>query len=224
MLDSNFYTSMSSVLTQWSDFKVSKNLYKAYFDMKKAESSSSSETKKQTKTEKDKNTYKDRLSKLSSGVSSAVSGLESAFAENKETGEIDYDKAYTAAEKFVSSYNELVSGIRESGDQTIVGKSEFISKMTNAYSKRLQDVGISIGSDGKLAIDKDTFKGASEAQLKKIFGKSDSFASFMSGQASQLSRYAAAKQTAKNTETYTQTGKTATENAFSSGAILNMLS
>ncbi len=224
MLDSNFYLSMSNVMTQWNDFKVSKHLYKAYFDMKKAESSSDSNAQEKTKKITHKNNVEDKLGTLSSNVSSAVSKLDSAFAVDKETGEMDYDKAFTAAEGFVNSYNELVSSIRTSGNESISGKHQFISNMTNAYTKRLSDVGITVQSDGKLAIDKDTFKSASASELEKIFGKKESFASFMESQAKQLSNLAAKETAAKDAATYNQSGTKATENALTSGAILNMLS
>ena len=219
MLDSNFYTSMSNVLTQWSDFRVSKNLYKAYFAQKKAETTSDSSKTTEKKTTKTKNNVEDKLGTLSSNVTSSVNGLEAAFATDKD-GNIDYDKAFSAANSFVNSYNELVSAIKKSGDQTVSGKQEFIANMTNAYSNRLANVGITVKSDGTLEIDKDTFNSASADDLKKIFGKSESFASFMGSQAKQLSNYAAISK--NNTTSYTQSG-TKKSDPLTSGELLNML-
>lgn len=220
MLDSNFYASMNNVLTQWSDFRVSKNLYKAYFNMKKSESTSESESAaEKKKTTKTKNNVEDKLGTLSSNVTSSVNGLETAFATDKD-GNIDYDKAFTAANSFVNSYNELVSSIKKSGDQTVSGKQEFIANMTNAYSKRLENVGITVKSDGTLEINKDKFNAASADDLAKIFGKNDSFASFMGSQSKQLSNYAAISKT--NTTSYTQSG-TKKSDPLTSGELLNML-
>lgn len=220
MLDSNFYASMSNVLTQWSDFRVSKNLYKAYFAQKKAETTSASEkAAEKKKTTKTKNNVEDKLGTLSSNVSSSVNGLEAAFSTDKD-GNIDYDKAFSAANSFVNSYNELVSAIKKSGDQTVSGKQEFISNMTNAYSKRLENVGITVKTDGTLEIDKDKFNAASADDLKKIFGKSESFASFMGSQAKQLSNYAAISK--NNASSYTKSG-TKKNDPLTSGELLNML-
>lgn len=221
MLDSNFYTSMSNVLTQWSDFRVSKNLYKAYFDMQKSEKTSNSSSAAEKKTTKTKNNVEDKLGSLSDSVSKAVSGLETAFATDKD-GNIDYDKAFSAANSFVNSYNELVSAIKKSGDQTVSGKQEFIANMTNAYNNRLANVGITVKSDGTLEIDKNAFNSASAGDLSKIFGKSESFASFMGGQAKQLSNYASISKT-QNT-TYNKTGSTSTKkDTLTSTELLNML-
>jgi len=213
---------MSNVLNQWSDFRVSKNLYKEYFAMQQSEDASSSESYIQKlingSTEK---VYEDKLGSLSNAVSEAVSKLETAFAEDKETGEIDYDAAYTAAESFVKSYNDFVSGIGSSGDSTVSNKDTFVANMTNAYTKRLENVGISVGSDGTLSIDKEMFNSASASQLDRIFGKEDSFASFMGEQAKQLEAYAESDRYNK-LNAYNQTGNI-TNIVNTSGAYLNML-
>ncbi len=218
----NFYSSMSNVLNQWSDFRVSKNLYKEYFAMQKQQDTSSSESYIQKlingSTEK---VYEDKLGSLSNAVSEAVSKLETAFAENEETGEIDYDAAYTAAESFVKSYNDFVSGIGSSGDSTVSNKDTFVANMTNAYTKRLENVGISVGVDGTLSIDKEAFNSASASQLDRVFGKEDSFASFMGEQAKQLEAYAESDRYNK-LNAYNQTGNI-TNIVNTSGAYLNML-
>mgnify|MGYP003304126404 FL=1 len=213
---------MSNVLNQWSDFRVSKNLYKEYFAMQKQQDTSSSESYIQKlingSTEK---VYEDKLGSLSNAVSEAVSKLETAFAENEETGEIDYDAAYTAAESFVKSYNDFVSGIGSSGDSTVSNKDTFVANMTNAYTKRLENVGISVGADGTLSIDKEAFNSASASQLDRVFGKEDSFASFMGEQAKQLEAYAESDRYNK-LNAYNQTGNI-TNIVNTSGAYLNML-
>ncbi|MBO5376963.1 MAG: hypothetical protein J6A41_01090 [Ruminiclostridium sp.] len=218
----NIYSSMSNVINQWSDFRVSKNLYKEYFAMQKSEDTSSSESYIQklinTSTEK---VYEDKLGSLSNAVSESVKKLEAAFAEDKETGEIDYDAAYTAAENFVKSYNDFVSGIGSSGDSTVSNKNSFVANMTNAYTNRLDKVGISVKSDGTLAIDKEAFNSATATQLDRVFGKEDSFASFMGEQSKQLEAYAESDRYNK-LNAYNQTGNI-TNIVNASGAYLNML-
>ncbi len=220
MLDSFFYSSMSNVLTQWSDFRVSKNLYKAYFDMKKSEKTSGQETQSARKKINYKNSVGDKLGKLSESVNTSYKNLESAFTPEKN-GEINMDKAYSAAESFVSSYNDLVSSIKKSGDVQISGKHQFITNMTNAYSRRLENVGISIGSDGKLSIDKDQFKAASASDLDAVFGKKCSFAEFMDTQATQISKINAANNAAKNRTSYNSSGNK--KSTLSTGELLDML-
>jgi len=113
-----FYSSMSNVLNQWSDFRVSKNLYKYYFAQQKAEKTSAAqeaaskyESKKTEKTTSSAYSAakNDKLKTYANNVSSAVTKLESAFKEDKDTGMVDMDKAYDAASSFVNSYNDLYS-------------------------------------------------------------------------------------------------------------------
>lgn len=219
----NFYSSMSNVLTQWSDFRVSKNLYQAYFDMQKSENGSSSEESYIQKlingsTEK---LYEDKLGSLSQAVSESVEKLEKAFAIDEETDEIDYDAAYSAAESFINSYNDFVTNTGSSGDKTVSNKNTFIGNMTTAYTRRLEKAGVSIGSDGTLSIDKEAFNSATASQLEQAFGKEDSFASFMGEQARQLEAYAQSD-IYNRLNAYNQTGNV-TNIVNMSGAFLNML-
>lgn len=221
-LNSTFYTSMSNVLTQWSDFKVSKNLYKAYFDMQKSQKTSGTDETAKKQNTKTKNTVEDKLGTLSDSVTKAFGNLESTFSVDSKTGEMDYDKAYSAAESFVKSYNDLVSSIRTSGDKSVSNKHEFITNMTNAQTKKLNNAGISINSDGTLTLDKESFMTADTAQLEAIFGKKDSFANFVSRQAAQLKAYSQIEHTVQATNTYTQTGNV-TNLSNISGSFFNML-
>ncbi len=219
----NFYSSMSNILTQWSDFRVSKNLYQAYFDMQKSENGSSSEESYIQKlingsTEK---LYEDKLGSLSQAVSESVEKLEKAFAIDEETDEIDYDAAYSAAESFINSYNDFVTNTGSSGDKTVSNKNTFIGNMTTAYTRRLEKAGVSIGSDGTLSINKEAFNSATASQLEQAFGKEDSFASFMGEQARQLEAYAQSD-IYNRLNAYNQTGNV-TNIVNMSGAFLNML-
>lgn len=225
-----FNSSMSSVVSQWSDFRVAKPLYKHYFASQKAEATSSAEkaASKFEKKETVKNTGysaagKDKLKTYAENVKTASANLEKAFKEDEKTGEVDNEKAYSAAESFVKSYNDLYSSTRSSGNKSVSGKSEFVSKMTTAYSNKLAKVGITVGNDGKLSIDKDTFNSATDDERAAVFGKKDSYASFMSDQANAISAYAdnAYKDSYK---TYNNTGTVNSSNATAlSGVLYNQL-
>ena len=234
MSDMNlFFSSFSNVLTQWSDFSVSKHLYKAYFNQQKAEAKSAATEAASKFEKKDASATKttgysasknDKLKTYSSALSASVSKLESAFKEDEKTGEVDKTKAYEAAQQFVSSYNDLYSATRSSGNTAVSNKSEFVANMTNAYSRKLEAVGISVGTDGKLSIDEDKFKAADEDDLKKIFGKDNSYASFMSTQANAFTAYANSAAYLDSNTTYTKAGTVASSNSSAlSGVLYNQL-
>lgn len=226
-----FYSSMSNVLNQWSDFRVAKPLYKHYFAQQKAETTSAAkeaaskyEKKETTKSSAYSAANNDKLKTYADSVKTSVSNLETAFKADSTTGEVDMDKAYSAAESFVKSFNDLYSSTRSSGNASVSGKSQFVANMTNAYSNKLAKVGISVGSDGKLSIDKDTFNSASDAEREEIFGKKNSFASFMSEQANAVSAYAQTAAYLDANKTYTKSGTVDSSNATAlSGVLYNQL-
>ncbi len=185
-----FYSSMSSVLSQWSDFRVSKNLYKEYFAMQKENNTSSAENAvNKYINEKTKSKTQDKLKTYSDNLTSAVEKAEKAFEADAKTGEIDTQKAYSAASDFVDSYNQLVSSIRTSGNMAVSNRSEYIANMTNAYTRKLAAVGITTNSDGTLKLDKEVFGKADEKAYNDVFGSKNSFASYMKTQAKGLSAY-----------------------------------
>ena len=224
---------MSNVLNQWSDFRVSRNLYKSYFAMQKQNATDSANEAASKLTENAKKTTtssaysaagNDKLKTYSADLKNAAANLESAFKEDANTGEVDNEKALSAAQSFVDSYNQLYSSTRSSGNSTVSGKSEFISKMTNAYTNKLAKVGISVGSDGKLSIDKDTFSNSSAEEREEIFGKKNSYASFMSEQANAINAYAQSAAYLDANSTYTKSGTVASSNASAlSGVLYNQL-
>ena len=232
MSDMNlFYSSMSNVLNQWSDFRVSKNLYKYYFAQQKEQATSTAkeaaskyEKKETTASSAYSASKNDKLKTYADNVKTAATNLESAFKADEKTGEVDMDKAYSAAESFVNSYNDLYSSTRSSGNASVSGKSQFIANMTDAYSNKLAKVGITKGSDGKLQIDKDKFNEASDEEREEIFGKKNSYASFMSEQANAVSAYAKSAAYLEANKTYTSSGTVASSNATAiSGALFNQL-
>ena len=222
---------MSNVLNQWSDFRVSKNLYKSYFAMQKSNAADSAkeavskfENTKKTSSSAYSASANDKLKTYTSDLKNAVTNLESAFKEDSQTGAVDNEKAFSAAQSFVDSYNKLYSSTRSSGNSTVSGKSEFVSKMTTAYSNKLGKVGISVGSDGKLSIDKDTFNNSSAEAREEIFGKKNSYASFMSEQATAMNAYAQSAAYLDANSTYTKSGTVASSNASAlSGVLYNQL-
>jgi hypothetical protein len=222
---------MSNVLNQWSDFRVAKPLYKHYFAQQKAETTSAAkeaaskyEKKETTKSSAYSAAKNDRLSEYAGKVKTAATDLEAAFKADSKTGEVDMDKAFSAAESFVKSYNDLYSSTRSSGNASVSGKSQFVANMTNAYSNKLSKVGITVGNDGKLSIDKDTFNNASDEEREAIFGKKDSYASFMSEQANAVSAYAKTAAYLDANKTYTKSGTVDSSNATAlSGVLYNQL-
>ncbi len=131
-----------------------------------------------------------KLGDITARTLEAVQKTEQSFFRSPETGEIDRNGAYNAAEDFVNSYNAFAGEISGSGNGTVAGKSDFVSNMTEAFRPRLERVGITRNEEGELSIDREAFEKAADSDLENVFGEKDSFASFIEGQAKQLAAYA----------------------------------
>ena len=177
-------------MSQWSDFRVSRNLYKEYFAMQKENNTSSAENAvNKYINEKTKSRTQDKLKTYSDNLASAIEKTEKVFEADTKTGEIDTEKAYSAVSDFVDSYNQLVSSIKTSGNMAISNRSEYIANMANIYTRKLAAVGITTNSDGTLKIDKEAFCKADEKAYSDVFSGRNSFASYMKTQAKGLSAY-----------------------------------
>lgn len=144
-----------------------------------------------TLTEKDQiSADNNKLNDITARTLESVQKTEQSFFRSPETGEIDKNGAYNAAEDFVKSYNAFAGEIGGSENSTVAGKSEFVNNMTDAFRPRLERVGISRNENGELSIDREAFEKATDKDLENVFGGKDSFTDFIEGQAKQLASYA----------------------------------
>jgi flagellar capping protein FliD len=88
---------------------------------------------------------------------------------------------------------------------------------TNANKNLLQKVGITVGADGKLSLDEDTFKKADMGTAKSLFNGTGSYGWQVSAQASWIDF--AATNEANKANTYNAKGGYG--NNYSSGDIFN---
>ncbi|MBO6301443.1 MAG: hypothetical protein J6N15_03285 [Ruminiclostridium sp.] len=130
------------------------------------------------------------LNEQSKQVSEAALEVRAAAERDEISGERDMERLDGAAEKLVSRYNTFADTVNSSKNSTVNSKAEFISDMLDAYSSRLEKVGITKDEDGRLSLDREKLEQANDKDIERAFGKEDSFAEFIDGQAKQLSAYA----------------------------------
>ncbi len=138
-------------------------------------------------------------SEESSSEDNSLKVSESAKDLNKYAGELaasgmdfsDPEKNLTAVKNFVDSYNSALDNIQESDNTSILAKGVQMVNTTNAYSRTLGRIGISVGSDNRLTINEDMLKNASAGTLKSLFSGSYSYANKIADKASYVNRSAA---------------------------------
>lgn len=139
-------------------------------------------------------------------------GKKSVFQEDKVT-----DAAYDAVSKFVSDYNAALSASKDVNSTSILNKTASMIKATSSNDDLLKKVGISIGTDNTLSIDKDTFMEADLTTVKSLFNGTGSYAYRVSAQASLINF--AADNEALKANTYNFNGTYS--NNYSTGSIFN---
>ncbi len=87
------------------------------------------------------------------------------------------DEIYDAVKKMADSYNAVVEGSKKSSLPSSITKSvSWMMDDTKSNTKQLERMGITIGEDNKINIDKDKFAQANLSDIKAFFGGSGSFA------------------------------------------------
>lgn len=141
-------------------------------------------------------------------------GEDSVFSEDEVT-----DKAYKAVSAFVEDYNAVLNAADDANSTSILNKTLGMVTATEANESLLSKVGITIGKDNSLSIDKDTFMKADAVTVNGLFNTTGGYAYRISAQSS-LINFAADNEAAK-ANTYDFTG--AYSNNYSAGNIFNSL-
>ncbi len=135
------------------------------------------------------------------------------------TKQYDTEAIYKAVSTFVTNYNSLIDSVSKSDSSSVSKVASNMTNITSLYSKTLEKVGITVGSDKKLTLDKEAFESADISTLKSVFNNSPSFAYSISTQASYID-YAASREALK-ANTYNDTGSYSSN--YSVGNLLDSL-
>jgi hypothetical protein len=89
------------------------------------------------------------------------------------TEEDDTKTIYNSVSSYVDVYNNAVTSALDSDSSDIKRTGRQMKSLTKEYSSQLEDIGITIKSDGTLKIDKSELQTATTRQVSKIFGDDD---------------------------------------------------
>ena len=178
-----------SSISRRNTYKVSGSTFKSYLaearkiadDIEAAKSentSGSSRTKAST--------YSLSGSKYNNGIT-AMSDSVKEINDQLDADTPDVEKTYDAAVKFADGYNDMLTAVKNSSNNAVVGKARYISDVANVFSRALGNIGISTDKNGNLSVEKDKFMKADTADISKIFGGKSSFASLIKEQTDSIS-------------------------------------
>ena len=96
-----------------------------------------------------------------------------------------------AVKEFADAYNKTIDAAAGSETKAVLRSGGWMDNMSRKNGRLLNEVGITIGSDGKLSVDEDELKKANVTTLKSLFKGVDSYASKVSAKAMAISNSAA---------------------------------
>ena len=116
-------------------------------------------------------------SNLTSGISSLMNAVttlqnESTY-ENSENGTSAADKVVSAVKNYISQYNNVVSAAKDSTLQSQTSHVTGMMKSSEATSKKLAEIGITINRDGTLQLNEGKLKTTDISKVQELFSKED---------------------------------------------------
>lgn len=142
-------------------------------------------------------------------------GSKSVFVQ--KDGRYDTDAIYSAVDQFVKDYNAVIDATGDVDNKSIQRSAANMVNASVQNGKLFGKVGITVGEDGKLSLDKDLFKKADMFTVKSLFQGNGSYGYQVSAQSSMINF--AADQAASKANTYTVGGTY--NNMFNAGNIFN---
>lgn len=163
---------------------------------------------------------KEKKAELSKAEGAADALKESADALLKKGRDSVFEKEdenalYDAVCSFIKNYNSTISAAGRTGESSVSNRVNNMTGNAAVYTGQLAKIGITIGEDKTLSIDKDVFMGADRSKVQDLFQANGSFGYQISAQASLIS-YAAEKAVA-STGLYLSDGN----NNYSTGNLFN---
>ena len=179
-----------------SDYMSIKNgsygkLLKAYYKKQDAGTAESAEEEKKqlsllkTKADNLKNSMLDLMDE-DLFEKKTIKTKDEKTGEETEKVDYDWDAITKAVNSFADSYNAIISATGESDNKKVLRNATWLTQMTEANSKLLAKVGITIGEDNKLKVDADVLKKANVNTLKVLFQGAGSYADKVVQKAAQI--------------------------------------
>lgn len=112
----------------------------------------------------------------------AAEGEDSLFAKAAQSG--SYEALYDSIEKLTDRYNAVAKNLKASSGSLSSYYYQMLREAAQSNSDSLNAVGITIGKDGTLSLDKDKLKASSAEDMQKAVGSASVFTSklaFLSG-------------------------------------------
>lgn len=158
---------------------------------KRAEKLTSKESKAYAQVQTTTDALKDSADVLLAGGSKSLFAMKDITTKNEDGTETtvkgyDTEAIYKAVSNFVTNYNAVVKAVDEVDGNTVTGRTGRMISDSAANLRSLLAVGITIGADSTLSLDKETFLKADMSKVKSLFHGTGSYGYRVSAQAAMI--------------------------------------
>lgn len=129
-----------------------------------------------------------QMKRRADSLKEAAEALDSEDLWEPVNGKYDRDKIASAVKSFVNEYNDTLAQSTKYTSKDVSQDVKYMSSMTSTMAKSLEKIGITIGVDGKLALNEDTLKNADISKIKSLFTGKVSYGSQVAGKAANISK------------------------------------
>ncbi len=110
----------------------------------------------------------------------AAADMKAVRKAVRQLGEYDYEEGdgeelVNKVQAFVSTYNNYMDSAKGIEDEDAQRYLKQLKKMTKEFAGELDDIGITVQSTGKLAVDKKTLQSTGRYQVSRLFGSDAQF-------------------------------------------------
>ncbi len=187
--NNNGLYAMTSLLSDYNSIKSGSygKLVKAYYAKQSEDTSKTSNDKKTDKSTASTSTADDSTKTLSAIQTATESLYKTTESLRKEVKSADsMDEMYESVSQFVSDYNKTLDAASKSETKSISSNLKDMVNATSVNKKLLENIGITVGEDKKLAVDEKTFKAGSLDTAKALFAGAGSYGYNVSLEASMI--------------------------------------
>ena len=200
---------MSSILSDYSSIKNGSygKLLKAYYakdtDTRVKDIVNNREQNKNEVSAQDA----EKLNKIRTESDSLQKSAGKLLSKDKDSvfNKMDKEAIYQAVDQFVNSYNSVLSASKSAGNESVSNRVNSMVNETMINKKALGNMGITIGEDNTLSLNKETFEKADMNSVKSLFNGNGSYGYHVSAQAGFVN--SAAEREASKASSYTGSGK-----------------
>ena len=106
----------------------------------------------------------------------------------KTEGKEDTAKIASAVKDFAANYNQVIDQASKVSSKEVSRDVQFMTQMTDTFSKVLGKIGVNVGADGKLSVDEEALKKADMNTAKTLFTGNASYGSQIADKAGNIYR------------------------------------